>query len=71
MSDYFFFVFPRGYAAYLSLVVDVVAVVFFCNLYVLCLIVSFLLEPATRISAEVESSRFVIDEDCYHEGNSG
>lgn len=35
------------------------------------LIVSFLLEPASWIPAEVESSRLVVDEDGEHEGKGG
>ena len=35
------------------------------------LIVSFLLEPASWIPAEVESSRLVVDEDGEHEGEGG
>ena len=38
-------------------------------LRVACLVVSFLLEPASWVSAEVESSRLVVDEDGEHEGN--
>ena len=39
-------------------------------LRVACLIVSFLLEPAAWVSAQVESSRLVVDEDGEHEWNS-
>lgn len=33
------------------------------------LIVSFLLQPSTWVPAEVESSRFIVDEDGQHEWN--
>ena len=55
-----FFLFLRGYASVGSLSR--------ARLRVACLVVSFLLEPASWVSTEVESSRLVVNEDGEHEG---